>query len=151
MWPRQHPWQYKSKLPNTVTEDYTCDATVQLSAPPEWILLQRNKRLLIRNPVGVACHLEAVQAGMLELINQGNVSYNCFKTELEPYHGADTSWLPWPESREEEDALGSQRVWPAYECVLLLDTYLQKYREAVLRRPSVARSSCLGFSALRAG
>jgi hypothetical protein len=44
---------------------------VQLAAPPDWILLQKNGRLLIRNPVGITCQLEAVQVGILELINQG--------------------------------------------------------------------------------
>ena len=54
-----------------MTVDCKSDAPVQLDAPPKWILLQRNGRLLIRNPVGITCRLEAAQAGMLELINQG--------------------------------------------------------------------------------
>ncbi len=43
-----------------MTVDCASDASVQLSG-----------RLLIRNPVGVTCQLEAAQASMLELINQG--------------------------------------------------------------------------------
>ncbi len=71
VWPRQHPWQCEPGLPNAVTVDCTSNAPVQPAAPPNWILLQRNGRLLIRNPVGITCQLEAAQAGMLELINQG--------------------------------------------------------------------------------
>ncbi len=68
-WPRQHPWQCELGLPDAVTVDCTSDAPVQLSAPPDWIGLQRNGRLLIRNPVGVAGQLNAAQARKLELIN----------------------------------------------------------------------------------
>ena len=57
-----------------------------------------------------AIQLEAAQAGMLELINQGltqtafleallaHVSYYNIKTASEPYTGADTCWAVWPES-----------------------------------------------------
>ena len=168
-WPRQHPWQYEPGLPDNVTVDCTSDAPVQLDAPPNWILLQRNGRLLIRNPVGITCQLEAAQAGMLELINQGltqtafleallatcvlqqhqdNVRaihwsrhllacvagitgarglIGCRAVTFHPHY-----W--WYSSPEEEDALGSLRNWPVDECVLILDAYLPKDREAVLRR-----------------
>jgi hypothetical protein len=56
-WIRQHPWQCEPGLPNAVTVDCKSNAPVLLSTPPrpDWILMQRNGRLLIRNPVGVTC------------------------------------------------------------------------------------------------
>ncbi len=40
-WPRQHPWQCEPGLPDNVTVDCTSDAPMQLAAPPNWILLQK--------------------------------------------------------------------------------------------------------------
>ena len=68
---RRHPWQHSPPLPDNVTFDLTSDAPVLLAAPPGWELLERNGRLLIRAPSGTTCQLEAAQAAMLELMNQG--------------------------------------------------------------------------------
>ena len=169
MWPRQHPWQFEPGLPNAVTVDCTSDAPVQLDAPPNWILLQRNGRLLIRNPEGITCQLEAAQAGMLELINQGLTQTAFLEALLATcvlqQHQDNVRAIHWSRhllacvagitgargligcravtfhlhywwysSPEEEDAIGSQREWPAEECVLLLDAYLPRDREAVICR-----------------
>jgi hypothetical protein len=68
---RTHPWQCEPGLPDAVTIDCSNDAPYLLKAPPGWTLLRRNGRLLVRNPSGVTSQLEAAQAGMLGLMNQG--------------------------------------------------------------------------------
>ena len=70
-WSRRHPWQCEPGLPDAVVIDCTSDTPSSPPAPPGWTLLQRNGRLLVRNPSGTTCQLEAAQASMLELMNQG--------------------------------------------------------------------------------
>ncbi len=70
-WMRKHPWQCEPGLPDALVIDGTSDTPSSPPAPPGWTLLQRNGRLLVRNPSGTTCQLEAAQASMLELINQG--------------------------------------------------------------------------------
>jgi len=68
---RTHPWQCEPQLPDRVTIDFTHDHPELLQAPPGWELLRRNGRLLLRNPSGFTCQLEAAQAGMLEHMQEG--------------------------------------------------------------------------------
>jgi len=67
----KQPWQYQPRLPDAVSFDLASDAPDFPPAPPGWELLRRNGRLLVRAPSGVACQVEAAQASMLELLNQG--------------------------------------------------------------------------------
>ncbi len=66
---RKHPWQFE--LPNRGGIDCANDAPVMPLAPARWTLLQRNGRLMVCNPSGITCQLDAAQAGMLELMDQG--------------------------------------------------------------------------------
>jgi hypothetical protein len=68
---RKHPWQLEPRLPTKVVIDCASDAPLLPPAPEGWTLLQRNGRLMVRKPSGITCQLEAAQAGMLELMNQG--------------------------------------------------------------------------------
>ncbi len=70
MWPWRHPRQCEPAHPDAVRVECTSDAPVQFSGPADSILLQMNRRLLVRNPVGFTCQLDVAQAGMLELIDQ---------------------------------------------------------------------------------
>ena len=78
---RTHPWQCEPQLPDRVTIDFTHDHPELLPAPPGWELLRRNGRLLLRNPSGFTCQLEAAQAGMLERMQEG-MDQVCFLEAL---------------------------------------------------------------------
>ena len=169
---RLHPWQSSPRLPDAVTFDLASDAPDLIPAPPGWELLRRNGRLLVRDPSGLTCQLDAAQAAMLELMNPGmeqptllsamvracNAQQYRDDGRASPVHwsrhllaciaritGArgligccSVTFHPhfwWYSSLDSDDEVfGSQREWPAEDCVLILDAYPPAERRALLGR-----------------
>ena len=78
---QRHPWQCDPRLPDRVTIDFSTDTPELLAAPPGWEMLRRYGRLLVRSLTGSTCQLDAAQAGMLELMQQG-MNQSCFLEAL---------------------------------------------------------------------